>query len=396
MLLTVTDALKLPQIKQCQVVAGIQGLNREIESINSFDAPDVLSWLKPNELILTTGYLFQDNPQQLDQFVIELAKMNCSGLFIKLEEISQTTISIANMANLPILRIPTEFSLSDIMSPLLREIVTRQNEQKESSYSIEDISGVGAENISYGILGMTEFKSSFPKITGGYICTVLPLTLQWNQRNDSIAYKQLIKTIETLTEQYKIDKLIRNIKGSLVIIYLDTIPLGNTHFYSQVTQISQQIISTLAKHLPMELSLGVGNYHTGINNLANSLQEALQSIDLGKRLNPGKEIYSYKEIITFKILQYAPKNMLMDIVISNLAPLKDHDDETQSDLIKTLEAYLQCNLRPAETARKMGVHRNTIHFRIKSIKKLLGMDLSNDDLFTLKLALYAKRLLDDR
>lgn len=352
--LTMTDALKLPQIKQCQVVAGTQGLNREIESINSFDAPDVLSWLKPNELILTTGYLFQDNPQQLDQFVIELAKMNCSGLFIKLEEIPQTTISIANMANLPILRIPTEFSLSDIMSPLLREIVTRQNEQKELSYSIEDISGDGAENISYGILGMTEVKSSFTQITGGYICTVLPLTLQWNQRNDSIAYKQLIKTIETLTEQYKIDKLIRNIKGSLVIIYLDTIPLGNTHFYSQVTQISQQIISTLSKHLPMELTLGVGNYHTGIKNLANSLQEALQSIDLGTRLNPGKEIYSYKELITFKILQYAPKNMLMDIVTGNLAPLKDHDDETQSDLIKTLEAYLQCNLRPAETARKMG------------------------------------------
>ncbi|MDO7484838.1 PucR family transcriptional regulator ligand-binding domain-containing protein [Peribacillus frigoritolerans] len=107
--LTMTDALKLPQIKRCQVAAGIQGLNREIESINSFDAPDVLSWLKPNELILTTGYLFQDNPQQLDQFVIELAKMNCSGLFIKLEEIPQTTINIANMANLPILKIPLSF-----------------------------------------------------------------------------------------------------------------------------------------------------------------------------------------------------------------------------------------------------------------------------------------------
>ncbi|MGE7877619.1 PucR family transcriptional regulator [Peribacillus muralis] len=394
--LTLTDALALPQIKQCQVVAGILGLNREIQSINSFDAPDVLSWLKPNELILTTGYLFQDNPQQLDQFVIELAKMNCSGLFIKLAEIPQTAISIANKANLPILKIPPEFSLSDIMSPLLREIVTRQNEQKELNYSIEDMYGVGTENSSYGILGMTEDKSSFQQITEGFICTVLPLTLQWNQRNDSITYKQLIKTIETLTGQYKIDKLIRNMKRSLVIIYLDTLPVGNVNFYSQVTQLSQQIISTLSKHLPLELTLGIGNYHKGINNLANSLQEALQSIELGKRLNPGKEIYCYKDLATFKILQYAPKNVLIDIVTDNLAPLKDHDDETESDLIKTLETYMQCNLRPAETARKMGVHRNTIHFRIKSIKKRLGSDLSNDDLFTLQLALYAKRLLDNQ
>ncbi|MGE6377797.1 PucR family transcriptional regulator [Peribacillus muralis] len=394
--LTLTDALALPQIKQCQVVAGILGLNREIQSINSFDAPDVLSWLKPNELILTTGYLFQDNPQQLDQFVIELAKMNCSGLFIKLAEIPQTAISIANMANLPILKIPPEFSLSDIMSPLLREIVTRQNEQKELNYSIEDMYGVGTENSSYGILGMTEDKSSFQQITEGFICTVLPLTLQCNQRNDSITYKQLIKTIEILTGQYKIDKLIRNMKRSLVIIYLDTLPVGNVNFYSQVTQLSQQIISTLSKHLPLELTLGIGNYHKGINNLANSLQEALQSIELGKVLNPGKEIYCYKDLATFKILQYAPKNVLIDIVTDNLAPLKDHDDETESDLIKTLETYMQCNLRPAETARKMGVHRNTIHFRIKSIKKRLGSDLSNDDLFTLQLALYAKRLLDNQ
>ncbi|MFD9628122.1 PucR family transcriptional regulator [Peribacillus muralis] len=392
--LTLTNALKLPQIKQCQVVAGIQGLNREIESINSFDAPDVLSWLKPNELILTTGYLFQDNPQQLEQFVIELANMNCSGLVIKLEEIPQATINIANMVNLPILKIPPEFSLSDIMSPLLREIVTRQNEQKESGNRIEDISGAGPENLSYGISGMKEVK--FHQITGGYICTVLPLTLQWNQRNDSTTYKQLIKTIETLTEQYKIDNLIRNIKGSLVIIYLDTIPLGNPQFHLIITKINQQIISTLSKHLPLKLTLGVGNYHTDMNSLTNSLQEALQSIDLGKRFYPGKDIYSYKELIPFTILQYAPKNVLLDIVTSNLAPLEEHDDETQSDLIKTLETYLQSNLRPAETARKMGVHRNTIHFRIKSIKKRLGMDLCNDNLFTLKLALYAKRLLDNR
>ncbi len=57
-------------------------------------------------------------------------------------------------------------------------------------------------------------------------------------------------------------------------------------------------------------------------------------------------------------MQYAPKNVLMDIVTGNLAPLKDHDDETQSDLIKTLEAYLQCNLRPAETARKWGTPKH--------------------------------------
>ncbi|WP_285768758.1 PucR family transcriptional regulator [Peribacillus sp. SI8-4] len=394
--LTMNDALKLPQIKHCQVAAGILGLNREIESINSFDAPDVLSWLKPNELILTTGYLFQENPQQLDQFVTELAKMNCSGLFIKLEDIPQTTISIANMANLPILKIPTEFSLSDIMSPLLREIVSKQNEKKELSYRIEDICEVGAENSCYGIFEKMEENSSFHQITGGFISTVLPLTLQRNQMNDSITHKHLIQTIEGLTEQYKIDKLIRNTKGNLAIIYLDTLSLGNSHFYSQVTQISQQIISTLSNHLPSDLTLGVGNYHKGINNLANSLQEALQSIDLGRRLNPGKEMYSYKELIPFKILQYAPQNVLMDIFTDNLAPLKEHDKETQSDLIKTLEAYLQCNLRPAETSRKMGVHRNTIHFRIKSIKNILGLDLSNDDLFTLKLALYAKRLLDNQ
>lgn len=51
------STLKNLKILTCQELS-----DTEITGVNILDNPDFIQWIKPGELILTTGYIFIDNP----------------------------------------------------------------------------------------------------------------------------------------------------------------------------------------------------------------------------------------------------------------------------------------------------------------------------------------------
>ncbi|WP_423802216.1 PucR family transcriptional regulator [Neobacillus sp. SAB-20_R2A] len=130
MKLTLAEALTIPLLQQCEMIAGNQGLGRTIMSVNSFDAPDVMRWLKTGDLVLTTGYIFLNNEQALTNLVYDLAERNCAGLGIKTahfpNSLPQDMILAANKMAFPIFRIPNELSIADLIQTILRELLTQQ------------------------------------------------------------------------------------------------------------------------------------------------------------------------------------------------------------------------------------------------------------------------------
>lgn len=49
-------------LNNIRLITGENHILQEIKSVNVLDNPDVLKWFKQNELVLTTGYCFKDNP----------------------------------------------------------------------------------------------------------------------------------------------------------------------------------------------------------------------------------------------------------------------------------------------------------------------------------------------
>ena len=54
--LTVAELLALPSLSGSTLVAGEQGLENVVRRVNVIEVPDILPWVKPNELLLTTGF----------------------------------------------------------------------------------------------------------------------------------------------------------------------------------------------------------------------------------------------------------------------------------------------------------------------------------------------------
>jgi len=75
-------------------------------------------------------------------------------------------------------------------------------------------------------------------------------------------------------------------------------------------------------------------------------------------------------------------------------PLVAYDEQYETDLVRTVEAFLENDGNVAGTAQKLFTHRHTIRYRLERVRELSGLDVgSTDGREKLSLGLKAMRVL---
>jgi len=60
-------------------------------------------------------------------------------------------------------------------------------------------------------------------------------------------------------------------------------------------------------------------------------------------------------------------------------PLVAYDEQYETDLVLTLETFLEADGNVAGTAQRLFTHRHTIYYRLERIRELCGLDVSSSD-----------------
>ena len=77
-----------------------------------------------------------------------------------------------------------------------------------------------------------------------------------------------------------------------------------------------------------------------------------------------------------------------------VAPLVAYDDQYETDLVQTLETFLDADGNVAGTAARLFTHRHTVRYRLERVQDLTGLDVaSTDGREKLGLGLKAMRVL---
>jgi sugar diacid utilization regulator len=75
-------------------------------------------------------------------------------------------------------------------------------------------------------------------------------------------------------------------------------------------------------------------------------------------------------------------------------PLVAYDEQYETDLVHTLETFLEADGNVAGTAQRLFTHRHTIYYRLERVRELSGLDVSSSDgREKLSLGLKAMRVL---
>lgn len=127
------ELISLPVYANAKVVAGHEGMTNSVQSVNIMDAPDIIHYLKPQELLLTTGYAMKDHPDALLALVTNMSGVGCAGLAIKtkrfLQEVPGDVLQRANELQFPIIELSLEQSLGDISNYSLSHILEKRTDE---------------------------------------------------------------------------------------------------------------------------------------------------------------------------------------------------------------------------------------------------------------------------
>jgi PucR family transcriptional regulator, purine catabolism regulatory protein len=139
---SIKELINKDNLNGLKVVAGNSKIDNIISNVNTMDNPDAFDWFTTGDFVLTTGYIFKDNPELQVKIIRELADINCSGIGIKpkrfLGNIPQCMIDEANRVNLPIIEIPFQYSISFISSIINNEIHKREDSTLKKLFNIHE------------------------------------------------------------------------------------------------------------------------------------------------------------------------------------------------------------------------------------------------------------------
>jgi len=150
------------------------------------------------------------------------------------------------------------------------------------------------------------------------------------------------------------------------------------------------IVRMLREHLGLPgIVAGAGLTRPGLAGLQRSRHEARQALTIQRRLGMGSDVACFSELGAYQLL-FAAEHLpeFGSFHDETLGQLVAYDEANRSGLVETLRAWFDANSSPKEAARRMGVHRNTVLYRLERIRNLTGYDLDDADTrFRLQLAL---------
>ncbi len=132
--LTLREALTMADpLQKARVLAGKQGLDNVVTSVNVMEVPDILDWVRPGQLLVTTMYPLRDDIAEIETLVPRLAEKGLAGLAVTplsfMDEFPQSMLDAANRLGFPLIELPPKVSFIDIIQPLTSKILNLQAEE---------------------------------------------------------------------------------------------------------------------------------------------------------------------------------------------------------------------------------------------------------------------------
>jgi purine catabolism regulator len=132
--------LALDVLAGSRVLAGQAGLDRPVTRVNVMEVPDVLPYVRPDELLVTTGYALRENPEQLGSLVRQLHRRGVAALGVKLgrylDEMPQSAIEAGDELSFPVVALPPASSYDELLTAVLTAVLDHQAQRLTRSENL--------------------------------------------------------------------------------------------------------------------------------------------------------------------------------------------------------------------------------------------------------------------
>lgn len=373
---TVGMILNVGCLGESEVVAGDKGLNRPVSGVTVMTTPDPYDWLKPGELLLTTGYTFPSGQDEICEAVRRFIDIGISGLAYKegryMPCLAKETLQLADTCSFPILRLPSDTTWTRIFDSTYRFLLSEAPPAQFTSRERPD-QEVMTDFVSFLLDNLDLPCESIEKLATDLEIKANPNYSLFLIRQPSIA--ELIKSAQflrsaTLMESKNCIPIIKH--GYLAVVWPSTCNSNSRSILDE----SNFLESVFRKHgLESAAQMAVPYHATAPEDLAQSFIMAKKVLSLHNWDSNKQFIVRYDPfMLQNNIIDFMDKNALSNFCASTIGALIEHDAQNDTELLKTLEIYLTYDCSVAKTSEQLFIHPSTVKHRVKRASEILGLN----------------------
>jgi sugar diacid utilization regulator len=196
------------------------------------------------------------------------------------------------------------------------------------------------------------------------------------------------------------DLVRRRFPGALCVVRSASgvvlVPVEAAPELSVAERLGEMLLAAAAPVLrPATASVGIGNLAASVGELARSHTEARQALRLSRRAGGQSRVTSYRSLGAFRLLlDVQSPEVLRSFANEVLGQLLKYAESRETPLLATLEALAGARWIRRAAARDLGIHINSINYRIERIQSLTGLSLDDPETrVAIAIALRARSML---
>lgn len=144
----------------------------------------------------------------------------------------------------------------------------------------------------------------------------------------------------------------------------------------QLTTWIDQLIQRVCHERHIHLYAGIGNPCQAMSDYQRGYAEANEALELGKLLLQENGCSHFNALGAYRyIYRFAHADMLSDQYQDQVSAIVEYDQRKKTNLLDTLEMYLECGGHIAKASSHIDIHRNTLLQRLERLQKLCTIDL---------------------
>lgn len=367
---------------EMKFLAGQNGWANSISWVHLLEDTTIIQNFWGKELAVTTGLGF---PQKEDWMNLArlLNRYHASGLIINvgqyIYDVPEELIAYCNENDLPLLTVPWEVHLSDMIKDFSIHVFLQDNTDEQIVVALIAAIETPDNQKAYRkkLLQYFDVDGSFQ---------VLLLTCEGLDSMDTVERKKL---------SYRIQLYLEDITHNASFFYYnsDFVLVANAVSEEYLYRLVTGAIKRGKRRMPeLELCVGIGSKCMDISQLSISYQRAKAAAHMA--LTHKKQVVKFDDCGLFRLLYMVEdKGILREMETECLAELEEHDRRYNADYVDTLQSYLKHDGSIQAVAAELYTHRNTVLYRIGNIRKILGNELKTpEERLPYQIAFYIRRM----
>jgi sugar diacid utilization regulator len=133
----------------------------------------------------------------------------------------------------------------------------------------------------------------------------------------------------------------------------------------------ERTAAVLRRRHGLDLRAGVSSACSGLSQLARGYGEARRALGLA---GTDAAVVALEEVPLLDYLASGADDTALRLVPARAGDLLEADRRANGALSATLRAYADCDLNVARAAKRLVVHPNTVHYRLRRVQELSGLD----------------------